>query len=203
MNPTRTDAAANTAIRALAQLESLALEKGLDDVSMRDVAKRVGVSLAALQYHYPTKTALLDAFVQHSIETYRNRLGTISSAHGDAARYAHVVRFIAIETRRIAEGGVLAMIEARAVHDPAAKRAMSAFMQAYLSTLDQVIADAFPDLTPSQTRHAAALICSLLEGLASTQDAARAFGADDAHLVEAAIQTASLIPKVVARIGAG
>jgi AcrR family transcriptional regulator len=189
----------DTAVQALACLEELALETGLDDVSMRDVAKRLGISLAALQYHYPTKAELLEAFVAHTIAEYRVRLAAIAAANVNAPRYGVAIRFMASETRRIGESGVLAMIQARAFHDPAAKRATQTFMMAYLSTLSDIIATEFPGLSPDETNRAATLVCSLLEGLASTLDASRARGVNEAHAIEDAINIAAAIPELIGR----
>ncbi|ESQ74780.1 TetR/AcrR family transcriptional regulator [Asticcacaulis sp. AC402] len=197
MNSDQQRPKADTAVQALACLEALALETGLDDVSMRDVAKRLGISLAALQYHYATKAALLEAFVAHTIEGYRARLRAIAAANVNAPGYGVAIRFMVSETCRIGESGVLAMIQARAFHDPAAKRATQSFMMAYLSILSDIIAREFPGLTPDETNRAATLVCSLLEGLASTLDASRARGVDEAQVVEATIHIASVIPRLV------
>ncbi len=188
---------ADTAVQALACLEELALETGLDDVSMRDVAKRLRISLAALQYHYATKAALLEAFVTHTIAEYRVRLADIASANVNEHRYGLAIRFMVAETRRIGESGMLAMIQARAFHDPAAKRAIQSFMMSYLSILSEIIATEFPGLLPDEANRAATLVCSLLEGLTSTLDASRALGVDEAQVVEATIHIASVIPKLV------
>lgn len=188
---------ADKAVHALACIEELALEKGLDDVSMRDVAKRLGISLAALQYHYASKAALLDAFVANTITEYRARLAAIAAANANAPRYSAAIRFMAVETLRIGESGVLAMIQARAIHDPAAKLATQTFMMAYLSILSEIIATEFHDLSPEETDRAATLVCSLLEGLASTLDVSRARGVDEAQVIEATIHIASIIPKLV------
>ncbi len=193
---------ADTAVLALACLEELAIEKGLDDVSMRDVAKRLGISLAALQYHYASKAALLEAFVAHTITQYRARLAVIAAANTKTPRYSAAIRFMALETRRIGERGVLAMIQARAFHDPAAKLATQTFMQAYLSILSDMVAAEFPALSPEETDHAATLVCSLLEGLASVLAASRARGVDEAKAIDAVIMVASAIPILIGRSNA-
>ncbi|MDX2234561.1 MAG: TetR/AcrR family transcriptional regulator [Hyphomonadaceae bacterium] len=187
----------DTAGQALACLEELALEKGLDDVSMREVAKRLGISLAALQYHYPSKADLLEAFVAHTIADYRRRITTMVAEDDRAPRYDSVIRFMAEETQRIADGGVLAMIQARAFHDPAARQATLSFMTAYLATVSETIAAEFPRLSKDQTDRAATLVCSLLEGLASTLGATRARGVDEAHVIDAAVRIARAIPELV------
>jgi AcrR family transcriptional regulator len=109
-------------LRALECLQELSLEKGLDDVSMRDVAKRLGMSLAALQYHYASKAALLDAFVHQTVEGYRGRIDSILAKSPKGELFANLVRFAAMETLEWDRHSVLAMIESRAKHDEAAKR---------------------------------------------------------------------------------
>lgn len=188
--PARTS---ETAQLALQCLEDLAREKGLDDVSMRDVARGLGVSLAALQYHYPTKAALFDAFVQRSFDGYRERLQRISSESEAQARFTNVLRFVARETLATAQGGVLAMIEARAHHDEASNQALQRFMRSYLEVMGTTIAAEFPDLPAKEVLLCAALVCSQLEGLASIYEAACEAGASPSVLLEACVTTAASI----------
>lgn len=155
----------DTALRALECLEDLALEKGLDDVSMRDVAKRLGISLAALQYHYPSKSALLDGFVNRTIDAYRDRIGAMAGGGVRRSDLSALVRFCAEETLQMSEHGLLAMIEARSHHDEGARRAMERFMGAYVDVLFDSVVSERPDLSPSDARAAAMMICALLEGL--------------------------------------
>ena len=188
---------ADTALRALGCLEEIALRKGLDDVSMRDVARGLGVSLAALQHHYPTKAALFDAFVRHSVEVYRQRIGDVVAAGGKDSRFADVVRYMARESAGSGRTSVLAMIEARAHHDAAADRAMRYFMAAYIELLQELIAAEFPALARQDALHCATLVCAQLEGLSGVLETARELGADPEALLAAAQNVVMAIPQSI------
>ncbi len=61
----------------------LIVEKGVEGLRTRDIAGRVGINVATLHYHVPTKEALIklvaeslrDDFVQQSIDRPRDHLG--------------------------------------------------------------------------------------------------------------------------------
>lgn len=181
----------DTAFLALECLDQLAQQKGLQGVSMRDVARALGISLAALQYHYPSKSALFDAFVQHSVARYRARIAGIANESDTQHRLSNVLAFIARETLAAAKGGVLAMIEARARHDEASHTALLSFMCSYLEVMGTIIRAEYPALPPSEVRLCSALVCSQLEGLAKTYQAALESGIEADDLVEATVRVAA------------
>jgi AcrR family transcriptional regulator len=180
-----------TALRALECLQELALEKGLDDVSMRDVAKRSGISLAALQYYYPNKAALLDAFVSQTVECYRRRIEAILATSPEGERFANLVRFTATETVQANRHGLLAMIEGRASHDDAARHAVGLFLQSYLIMMRDALAADAPDMPPAEALLQASLVVSMLEGLPSLVEPASNLGLDREALVAGAARTAT------------
>jgi AcrR family transcriptional regulator len=179
-----------TALRALECLQELALEKGLDDVSMRDVAKRLEISLAALQYHYPNKAALLDAFVSQTVEGYRRRIEAILAMSPEGERFANLVRFAAMETVQADRHGVLAMIEGRASHDDAARHAIGLFLEAYLIMMRDTLAANAPGMPPAEALLQASLVVSMLEGLPSLIKPASNLGLDREALVDGAVRAA-------------
>jgi AcrR family transcriptional regulator len=184
----------DTARRALECLDAIARQKGLDDVSMRDVARKVGVSLAALQHHYGTKGALFDAFVRHSVDGYRDRIARIAAESDNRTRLVNILGYVARETLLAARSGVLTMIEARAHHDDASRQAWQRFMRSYLEVMGGIVAAEFPDLPPEDVLPSAALMCAQLEGLAGPYEAACALGADPSKLIDAAVRAAASIP---------
>jgi AcrR family transcriptional regulator len=195
MDVTRTIAATTpTEQRALDCLKALALEKGLGAVSMRDVARRLGLSLAALQYHYPNKAALLEAFVRQTVGAYRERIEAVLAASANGERFVNLVRFAATETLQWDRHSVLAMIEGRASQDDAAKSAVLLFFRSYLEIMRAaVIADA-PDVAPAKALLTVTLAVSMLEGLPSLIEPACNLGADRNALVEMAVRVATALP---------
>lgn len=185
----------DTAARALNGLEEIARRKGLDHVSMREVANHLSISLAALQHHYPTKSALFDAFVEREVDRYRERVDRIAKeTAGNRSRFTDVLGFMAHETLRVARGGVLSMIEARASHDEASRQALNRFMHAYVDVLSDLVVAEFPDLSDDKALLCATLVCAQLEGLSTTCETARARGIDPTEFLEAAVRAAESIP---------
>lgn len=183
-----------TALRVLACLQDLALEKGLDDVSMRDVAKRAGISLAALQYHYPNKAALLDAFVVQTINGYRKRIDTILAASPEGERFTNLVRFAATETLQSDRYGVLAMIEGRANHDNTARSVIRMFFRSYLEVMRDALAADAPDLPPSKALLTAIVVVSMLEGLPALIEPAGSLGVDCHAVLETIVRVSMTLP---------
>lgn len=157
--------APDTASDALERMADIALEKGLDSLSMRDVAKRVGISLAALQYHFPTKDMLIRGLVRARLDDYQRRIRQVV---GRADRPGALVALIAFAVERTLEdrtARLFAMLEARAQHDTATAEAMAEFQQSYIDTVEYLLRCERPNLGDAQTAMASALIVAMLEGL--------------------------------------
>lgn len=188
-----------TARRALDSLEDLAREKGLDNVSMRDVAARVGISLSSLQYHYPGKADLIDAFVQRALDHYDRGGAEVMRQVGDAPCLPAVLQYSIEETLKATEGGLFAVLEARAQHDPKTAAAMRSFWRAALEGYADVVKHDHPELSQREVMLAATLIASLVEGLAATHKAAEALEIDTISLTERAIRLSTAIPDQIRR----
>jgi Bacterial regulatory proteins, tetR family len=52
----------------LVLVQTLLIEQGLASFSMRSVASGIGMTLAALQYHFPTKDDLVRAMINHKVQ---------------------------------------------------------------------------------------------------------------------------------------
>jgi AcrR family transcriptional regulator len=175
----------DTAGRVMTLMAEIALEKGLDALSMRDVAKRAGISLAALQYHFPSKDALIAAFVDAMLNGYRKEVGVIRSASDQAAELRNIVIFAARQTLDDRTGDIFAMLEARAIHDPSTALALEDFMRSYLETVCDVLLRRHPLLALKDAQLAATRISAMIEGLSSVRSAAQAIGLSREDLCEA------------------
>lgn len=187
-----------TALRALSCLNDLALEKGLDDVSMRDVAKRLGISLASLQYHYPNKAALLEAFIRKTVRSYQERIDAALADCQQSERFSRLISFAAEETLRLdRRHDVLAMIEARAGHDDDAKSVLDLFLHSYLEIMRDAVVGHAPQLGPKKAMLAATLVVSILEGLPALVEPSSKLGVSRRRLIEAAVSVAAALPDAI------
>lgn len=172
----------NTAGRVMSLMVELALEKGLDALSMRDVAKRAGISLAALQYHYPSKDTLIAAFVESILDGFRKDIRELRG-EADPVKALKDMIFYAID-RTLDErvGDIFAMLEARARHDKATASALDSFMRSYLEIARDVLLRRHSNLTEGDATRAAVRLVATIEGLSSVVSAARAKDLSVEHL---------------------
>ncbi|HEV8536179.1 MAG TPA: TetR/AcrR family transcriptional regulator [Candidatus Limnocylindria bacterium] len=57
----------------------LLAERGFEGLRTRDVAGKVGVNIATLHYHFPTKEALIRGVVAHAMSRFRSTLSASGS----------------------------------------------------------------------------------------------------------------------------
>jgi AcrR family transcriptional regulator len=179
-----------TRLQALECLQAIARESGLDAVSMRAVARRVGISLAALQYHYPTKEALLGAFVRRLVSEHQERLAQVLALAPVGDRFPAAVRYTLEVAVEQSEGGVLSMIEARAHHDPVAAAVLSDFNRRYVGALGEVIAPLHPALGQREVALASVLVASLIDGACGYLPGLDSFGLERRDVIEGVIESA-------------
>ncbi len=172
----------DTAGRVMSLMVEIALEKGLDALSMRDVAKRAGISLAALQYHYPSKDALIAAFVETVLDGYRKDIRELRGESDPAKALRDIILYAVDRTLDERVGDIFAMLEARARHDKATASALDSFMRSYLEIARDVLLRRHSDLTKGDATRAAVRLVATIEGLSSVVSAARAEGLGVEHL---------------------
>ncbi|MFN3199929.1 MAG: hypothetical protein ACE366_16155 [Bradymonadia bacterium] len=168
---------------------------------MRGVAEQLGISLAALQYHYPTKSKLIEAFIEQKLEEHRSRTRALIEQIDGSESLAQVIRRILDESRATeAEFSIMMMIEARALHDEGTAQTLHRGMCMYVQTMQEAVSACDPTLDEAQSLKAATLIISLIEGTYTTFDAAHTLGAQTPDLIDAMVNAVLAIPEVVKTI---
>ena len=183
----------DTAGRVMPLRAEIALEKGLDALSMRDVAKRAGISLAALQYPFPSKDALIAAFVDSMLDEYRKEISAICGASDQAAELRNIVIFAVGQTLDERTGDIFAMLEARAIHDQSTAQALDGFMRSYLETVCDVLRRRYPLLPLKDAQLAATKVVAMIEGLSSVRSAANGMGLSREELCDAVATMAEAV----------
>ncbi|HEX7095724.1 MAG TPA: TetR/AcrR family transcriptional regulator [Acidimicrobiales bacterium] len=67
-------AAESTRDRILAEALDLFVEQGIDRTSLREIAERIGITKAALYYHFPSKDDLLAAVFKPVVDVHQRAL---------------------------------------------------------------------------------------------------------------------------------
>ncbi len=137
-----------TKIRILDAAERLIAEQGLD-VSLRAITAAAGVNLAAVNYHFQSKDALIDAIVARAIEPVnRRRLEMLDAVERESAG-----------GRLPLEGVLRAFLSPLTELDPRGREHVRALMGRIYSVPDEFIRRVFD-------RHLAAIAERFLEAFA-------------------------------------
>ncbi|MFG3256090.1 TetR/AcrR family transcriptional regulator [Streptomyces sp. NPDC048172] len=101
-------------------LTRIAAERGLEHVSVREVAAAAGVSIGAVQHHFATKDEMLAFAFRHVVERTGARLAAFRPGRSPERDLARVLReLLPLDETRRAECRVYVAFAARAALDPA------------------------------------------------------------------------------------
>ncbi len=154
--------------RLLACVLDLLVAEGYEGISIRRVAAAAGVSIGAVQHHFPTKDALLAAAMERVSRQFEARL---DRRIAPGAGPAEVLRAVADELvstgeeRRPASVIWLVRLARAAVHEPTAEVHRREWQQVE-DLLAHLIAAARPDLAEQAARDEATVLLAVLVGLA-------------------------------------
>jgi TetR/AcrR family transcriptional regulator, transcriptional repressor of bet genes len=146
----------------------LLVADGYEGISIRRVAAAAGVSIGAVQHHFPTKDALLAAAMGRVSRQFQERL---ERRLAPGAGPTEVLRAVAGELlgagqeRRPASVIWLVRLARAAVHEPTAEVHRRQWQQVE-DLLADLIAAVRPDLAEQAARDEATLLLGLLDGLA-------------------------------------
>nr|WP_102145395.1 TetR family transcriptional regulator C-terminal domain-containing protein [Mycobacterium sp. QGD 101] len=136
---------------------------GFEGVSVRKVAALAGVSIGAVQHHFPTKDAMLAAAMDRAAQRWRARLDEQLSAKMSPAEQLETlaVALVSADDRDISVAWLLRLARA-AVHEDTAKR-----HRADWQTVEDLLVRAITAAAPgADARPAAKELLALLDGLA-------------------------------------
>lgn len=152
----------------LAAVVDVLLTDGFEGISVRRVATRAGVSIGAVQHHFPTKDAMLEAAMEHASEVVAEDVRVALAAPGAPAERLRAVVAALVGARpdqRPATVLWVARLARAEVHPPAAQRHAEewGFLE---QLLDDLLAAALPALAAAPRAQEAAALLALADGLA-------------------------------------
>lgn len=142
--------------------------RGLDQVSVREVAAGSGVSIGTVQHYFPTKEAMLSAAYEEVVRRLRQRLESVHV--GDDARAnlsAVLAELLPLDKRRIIETRVHLAFAARAATTPALAEIQRDALTEVRAGLEQAFASAWgDDATRAEVTLAAHAAIAVTDGIA-------------------------------------
>lgn len=156
-----------TAGRITEAIFAIVADQGLDAATVREVARVAGVSIGAVQHHFPTKDAMLAGAFTDVVRRVRARLERIE--YGDDARRNLLVvleEILPLDPRRSSEARVQLAFAVRAMHEPALAVTQRAVLSELHEALSRSLASTGAGVTLGRSRSAAHGALALADGLA-------------------------------------
>lgn len=193
--PTKVD----TRLRLADAVLAVVADRGLEAATVREVATTAGMSIGAVQHHYPTKDAMLVGAFERVIEATEARLAAVQLG-GDVRRnLGRVLReLLPLDETRLAESRVYLAFAARAASSPRLSAVQQSLQERLLDGLTHALSTASregrgPTNGPAlRARDDAELLLAVADGLA--------FDATSNPLGADPRRTARLLDRYLARL---
>ncbi|WP_186768260.1 TetR/AcrR family transcriptional regulator [Streptomyces qinzhouensis] len=147
----------------------IAATRGLDQVSVREVASAAGVSIGAVQYYFSTKDEMLAFAFRQVVERTRARISGLDAVAGRRQALGAALRqLLPLDTQRLAECRVYLAFAARATTSPTLAAIQNATLTGIHEELRQTLAslpDPPPGLPALHPARDARLLLALVDGL--------------------------------------
>jgi len=143
-------------------------ERGLDQVSVREVASAAGVSIGTVQHYFPTKDDMLAAAFNEVVRRIRTRMTSVRLGPDLRRNLSAVLHeLLPLDGRRAEEARIQIAFAARAATSPA----LADIQRTVLTEITEALTEAFAqtaagNATAAQCRLAAQVAVAAADGLA-------------------------------------
>lgn len=143
-------------------------DRGLDQVTVREVATAANVSIGTVQHYFPTKDAMLVAAFDEVVRRIRARIASVELGPDVRSNLSAVLReLLPLDDQRAGEVRVQLAFAAHAAHSPA----LADVQRTVLDEISDALAEAFAhawgtDPPGARCRHAAQAALATADGLA-------------------------------------
>jgi TetR/AcrR family transcriptional regulator, transcriptional repressor of bet genes len=178
--------------RLLDAVTQVLLEDGFEGVSVRRVASLAGVSIGAVQHHFPTKDAMLNAAMDRASRQFQERLEAKlpSDPTAEQALRAVVKELLASDPDRHSDTVIWTQRLARAMVDQEMAARHAGEWQQVEDLISRLLGASRPQRSEAWARDGAAHLLAVLDGLAVSQVAEpQRMPAERAERIVAAVLT--------------
>ncbi|MCF7981188.1 MAG: TetR/AcrR family transcriptional regulator [Pseudomonadales bacterium] len=146
--------------------ETLLIEEGYHNFSLRKVAAAAGIKLGNLQYYFPTKDDLVKAMLDQVIQVYLEEFNTLRASVGDdpIEQFKTVLKHVIYDLNSKKTTVFFPEIWSLSNHEDHVTQYMDAMYGQYRETLEEIILLINPKLSKKQAQRLALFVSSSLEG---------------------------------------
>jgi AcrR family transcriptional regulator len=155
-----------TAAAILEAARDVLVEEGYPSLTMRNVAKRAGITVGNLSYYYAKRDDLLHDLLEAVIQGYVEDFDRIveNVARSPEQRLEDMIRFVIGDLATKETTGFFPALWGLAAHDPVAAKEMAYVYAIERNAFSRVIAELRPDLSKRDRDLLALFISASIEG---------------------------------------
>lgn len=154
-------------VAILMAARELLAEEGYGGLTLRAVARRVGMRLANLQYYYATREQLLEGLLHFIVYSYDDAYARLWEGKDQTptARLGALLEYLMQDVGNATSNRLFFEIWALTQRNEYAARLVDWAYSYHRSILERLIAAVSPDMPPAVRSHRAALIAAQIDGL--------------------------------------
>lgn len=149
----------------LTAAKQLLTENGYREMTMRQVAESVGISLSNLQHYFSSPESLLKAVLESVTESYDPAYDNQDTYKTPRERFVGVLRYLLADARNGDTEKLFVEIWSIATRNPVAREIFDYMYTHYRRNLATIISETNPKLSERQVHLRAALVAMQIEGL--------------------------------------
>jgi len=139
---------------------------GYSQMTMRQVADQVGISLSNVQHYFPSRESLLRALLESVMNSYDPAVDEIrKTIASPRARLIAAVRYFLEDVKQAETERLFVEIWSLATREPVAREIFDMMYSHHRQTLAGLIAEANPALPAATVKLRAAIVAMQIEGL--------------------------------------
>lgn len=144
--------------------ETLLIENGYHNFSMRKVAAKAGVSVGNLQYYFPSKDNLLEALLDQVIQNYLDTFEKIRRHNTPKEQFIEMIEKVVRDLKTKRTTVFFPELWCMANHEKHFSKSMDIMYGKYRTVLAKVIMEINPELSELQVKRLSLFITASLEG---------------------------------------
>jgi AcrR family transcriptional regulator len=154
-------------LEILQTARDILVSEGFHKLTLRNIAKKIGINLSSLQYHFKNRATLIEALFEQASEYYqsetRNWLNIEPGADAKL-KIEQGVRFALDEHKSKESTQFFIQMMAMAIEEPAAREFIDDFYQGIWTITSNQLLKLNPSLTEEERLNRSAHMISLVEG---------------------------------------
>ena len=160
------DKGRTTAEKILHVAQRIVISDGMTQLSMRRVARELGISPGNLSYYYASKQDLLEDLIAHVLQPYLEEFERLRALEADSAeaQLQAVLEFVFDDLSTKGTTHFFPELWVMALHDEWAARQMERLYDTYRAVLREIVHTIRPDLDDTQVADLVLTISASIEG---------------------------------------